>query len=56
MAFRITVVRIRDNKVFAQTDTITDPEELGGILGIMGKPSMFGTPDFKIVLNTVLEG
>lgn len=56
MSFKITVVRIRDNKVFAQSETITDPEELGGILGIMGKPSMFGTPDFKIVLNTVTEG
>ena len=53
MSFRVTVKRVSDGKILAKTEPITDPQELAGILVIMGKPSMFGTPDFQIILDNV---
>lgn len=53
MSYIIDVERVNDGKVFAKTEPITDPQELAGILEVMGKPSMFGTKDFRIILTTV---
>lgn len=53
MSYVINVERVSDGKSFGKSEPVSDPQELAGILEIMGKPSMFGTPDFRIILTTV---
>ena len=50
MAWSIFVERVSDGKSMVKFDPISDMDELAGILRFLRKPSMFGTPEFRVIL------